>query len=285
MRLLRRGEQRDSGLAPAQGHLEILVRLHHLPRRLVARALELLLRDPPLRSRHPEAVAAQAAVEDRHLDRDRRAVGGLVYARPARRAFGAHTADVQSEVAGHDDARIELRFGLRDVGLTGAKRRHVRHQVRALRERPIDELLRGVLHRRRQCPAREARHGNRSRRPHAHGFKERHARVRRGGQRFLQLVRRACALLARLQHFRQRRQSAPAARLGRVLQLLRQRQGRAGHFHTPLHRVDRVVRARDVEDDSLVRGVEAEVGGGKPLPCGVERGLLAAEIEQQPLQS
>ena len=83
VRLLGGGEQRDRGFAPAQGHLEVLVRLHHLPHRLVARALELLLGDAPLRSSDPEPVAAQAAVEDRQLDRNRRAVGGLVDARPA----------------------------------------------------------------------------------------------------------------------------------------------------------------------------------------------------------
>ena len=58
VRLLGRGEQRHGGLALAQRHLQILVGLHHLPHRLVARMLELLLGDALLRARGGDAIAA-----------------------------------------------------------------------------------------------------------------------------------------------------------------------------------------------------------------------------------
>ena len=90
--------------------------------------------------------------------------------------------------------------------------------------------------------------------------------------------------LARLQHLRERRESAPSPRLGRVLQRLRLVEGGARHLDPPLHRVEGVVRPRHVEDDLLVRRVEAEVRRGQGFPGRVDRGLLAAEVEQQPLE-
>jgi len=134
------------------------------------------------------------------------------------------------------------------------------------------------------APARKTGHGNRRRGPHAHGFEQRHARIGLAGDGFLQIVGAACALFPRLQNLRQGRETARAARLGGILQRLRKRERGARHVDPPAHGIQRIVGTRDVEDDSLVRGVEAEVGRGERLPVRVERRFLAAEIEQQPLE-
>jgi len=51
-----------------------------------------------------------------------------------------------------------------------------------------------------------------------------------------------------------------------------------------LHGVDGVVGPGHIEDDLLVRRVEAEIRGGERFSARVDRGLPAAEIEQQPLE-
>ena len=116
------------------------MRLHDLPRGVVARPLELLFGDALARLRHADLVAAKPPVEERHLDRDRHAVRGLVHGGPAGRAVGAHPSDVPPEVAPEDDARVELRLRLACVGFAGPNGGHARHEVGPLLERAIDQL-------------------------------------------------------------------------------------------------------------------------------------------------
>src|SRR5262249_60876915 len=102
---------------------QVLVGLHLLPGRPVSGELELLLGDPMLRSGHAELALAQPTVEKRHFDRDRRTVAGVVHPRPSGNVARAHAADVLQDIAADDDARIEVRLRLADLGLALTDRR------------------------------------------------------------------------------------------------------------------------------------------------------------------
>src|SRR5215470_13121522 len=135
VRVLRGKQKRGSRLALSQSELEIVIGLDDVAHDLVAGEIELLFRDPALRLCDANPVAAQAAVVQRHLDRDHAAVSWLIEAGPPRNALHGHTADVLADVAADRYTRIELRLRPADFGLPRSNRSYACEQVRALRER------------------------------------------------------------------------------------------------------------------------------------------------------